>query len=597
VALPLPAKTPPMSRKRPSPRAFLSVLLMVLALTSRLPCGAQTVAEFHRRADVALQNFLLHFWDGSQQYLQDQYPSSGALTAYWTYAQGWDALADGVERTSGLQYAGLLDSFYAGQDQSGWFSPYYDDECWMTLVLTRAYDLTADSKYLDKAQLIYADIMGAWDTTCCGVPKGGVWWDYAHTQKATASNAGAALAGARLFQRTGNAAYLSFAQQVYSFWYANMVNATTGHVWDHISTDGTKIDWQFTYNEGLMIGASLELYLATGTSSYLANAHQIAGYLVSHEVITTAYGPVLYDGNNTGCAGDCHEFKGPAIRYLSRLYALDTSKTQYYSVLRASANAVWNLAQDTNSTLFAVNWAGPSQATVDQGQDNAACMALNRCAALTGPYPGSGLPANQYEAENAASHHIRLEASYGSFTGWGYLAGWNTDGSGVDFTINCATAGPHQLVFRYAAGAGDASRVLKTNGVVRVANQVFTNTGAWANYGTLAVACNLPAGRSTISLAFDSTQHSGNYLNLDNLTVLGDAPEQIRLNASLPGTGAVRLNWNTRFGETYRVQYKAALTNATWSDLSTSLLATGTSLIITDSFGTNRARYYRISQP
>jgi len=568
-----------------------------LAFACCLPCPAQTAAEYHRRADVALQNFLVHFWSGPRQYLQQQYPTNGALTGYWTFAQGWDVLADGVERTSGLQYYGLLDSFYAGQNASGWLSGFYDDECWMTMVLTRAYDLTEDPKYLAQAQTIYADVMQAWDTNCCGTPGGGVWWDKAHTQKATAANAGAALAGARLYERTTNASYLSFAQQVYAFWNANMVNPGTGEVSDHITTNGTRVWWHFTYNEGLMAGASLELYLATGTASYLANANRIAGYLVNNEVTWTAYGPVLYDGANSGCSGDCHEFKGPAIRYLSRLYAQDTSKTQYYTVLKACADAVWNLAQETNDVIFSVNWAGPPQSTVDEAQDNAACMALNRFAEVAGPYPGTGQPANQYEAENASIHYITLEALYGGYTGWAYLANWKSNGSWVDFTIHCATPGVHQLVFRYAAGAGDATRVLKTNGVALVSNQVFTNTGAWSNYSTASVSCNLPAGVNTVSLLFDSSQHSANWLNLDSLTVLGDAPEQIRLEAAAGSRGSVLLSWNARVGETYTVQSKAPLPGTEWTNLSAPLVAAGTNLSFTDTLGTTQARYYRIATP
>jgi predicted alpha-1,6-mannanase (GH76 family) len=583
-----------MNPERLSRKALL--LMLCGLLLSALPCPAQNAAEYHRRADLALQSFLLRFWSGNQQYLRQQYPANGSLTGYWTFAQGWDALADGVERTSGLQYYGLLDSFFYGQAAMGWFSDYYDDECWMTLVLSRAYDLTGDPKYLAQAQTIYTNIMTAWDTTCCGPAKGGVWWDKAHTQKATAANAGAALAGARLYQRTGNATYLTFAQLVYSYWFANMVNSSTGQVCDHLNTDGTKVWWRFTYNEGLMIGASLELYLATGAASYLTNAHRIAGFLISNEVTSTVYGPALYDGDNSGCGGDCHQFKGPAFRYLSRLYALDTSKTQYYTVLKASADAVWNLARDTTNLLFSVNWAGPPQATADQAQDNAACMALNRFAELAGLYPGSGLPANQYEAENASSHSILLEALYGNYTGWGYLAGWKTDGSWVDFNIHCATAGAHDLVFRYAAGAGNASRVLKTNGVVLASNQVFTNTGAWSTYSTVRVSCNLPAGPSTISLLFDSTRLSSNWLNLDSLTVSGDAPEQIRLQAAAPAPETIRLSWNTRIGETYRIQYRTSLATGAWADLGNPFVATSTNLTVTDTFASTN-RYYRISQP
>src|ERR1035438_6172409 len=316
--------------------------------------------------------------------------------------------------------------------------------------------------------------MTGWDTSCCGGVPGGLWWDKAHTQKATAANAGAALAGARLYQRTGNPVYLSFAQQVYSYWYANMVNQRTFQVCDHINvTNGTKVWWRFSYNEGLMIGASVELNEATGSASYLAIANDIAGFMVNNEVASTAYGPVLYDGSNTGCSGSCHEFKGPAYRYLMRLYAKDTTKTQYYNVLKASANALWNLALNSTSTVFAVNWAGPSQAAVDEAQDNAASIALSRFAQQYGPYPGSGIPPNQYEAENGTLHNLSLDAAYGPFTGWGYVSDWNANGQSVDFNVTCTTAGAHTLAFRYAAGLGNASRLITINGANTFRNQSF----------------------------------------------------------------------------------------------------------------------------
>ena len=502
---------------------LVRLVVWAAILQSGLSSQAQSATTYHEQADQALQSFLLKFWDGSAQYLQNSYPSDSTLTGYWTYAHGWEALMDGVERTGHEQYSGLIESFYEGQNANGWTNGFYDDECWMTVALTRAYDLTGSPQYLTQATNLYADIMTGWDTTCCGATPGGLWWDKAHTQKATAANAGAALAGARLYQRTGNAAYLSFAQQVYSYWYANMVDPTTFQVCDHLNPDGSKTWWRFTYNEGLMIGASVELNEATGNLAFLTNADNIAGFMVSNEVTATAYGPVLYDGTDTGCGGDCHEFKGPAYRYLMRLYAKDTTKTQYYTVLKASADALWNLALNSTSTVFSVNWAGPSQSAVDQAQDNAACIALNRFAEQYGPYPGSGIPANQYEAENATLHNLGLEALYGAFTGWGYIADWNADGQSVDFNITCTTAGHHTLVFRYAAGTGNASRLITVNGANTFRNQTFPGTGAWETYATNTLSCNLLAGTNTISVIYKSSRGSINYLNLDNLVVGGDS--------------------------------------------------------------------------
>jgi predicted alpha-1,6-mannanase (GH76 family) len=578
------------------PRHF--VLAAWLILQGCLGCLGQSAATYHERADQALQSFLLKFWSASSQYLHNSYPTDGTLTSYWTYAHGWDALMDGVERTGGQQYFGLIESFYEGQNARGWTSLYYDDECWMTIALIHAYDLTGAVKYLNQATALYADVMGGWDTTCCGSSPGGMWWDKAHTQKATAANAGAALAGARLYQRTGNAAYLSFAQQVYSYWNANMVNPSTFQVYDHLNPDGSKTWWRFTYNEGLMIGASVELNEATGNPSYLATARNIAGFMINNDVTATAYGLSLYDGSNTGCSGDCHEFKGPAYRYLMRLYSKDTTKAQYYSVLKASADALWNLSLNVTSTVFAVNWAGPSEAAVAQSQDNAACIALSRFAQQYGPYPGSGIPTNQYEAENATLHNLGLEALYGSFTGWGYIAAWNADGQSVDFNINCTIAGLHTLTFRYAASTGNASRLISINGVNAFPNQVFPSTGAWAAYGTNTVSWSLPAGPTTISVVYKSSLGSANYLNLDNLVVGGDAPETIRITGiSLPAPGSIHLAWTTVSGQSYRVQYRNAAGSGTWTNLGAPILATGPTASADDTLSATPQRYYRIVQP
>jgi predicted alpha-1,6-mannanase (GH76 family) len=569
--------------------ALLVILTVPLSLESR----AQTPATYHARADQALQSFLLKFWNGGQQYLRDTFPSDGSLTGYWTFANGWEALLDGVERTGGAQYAGLIESFYLGQNARGWINNYYDDECWMTLALLRAYDLTTNAVYLTQARTLYADVQTGWDTTCCGAVNGGMWWDKAHTQKATAANAGAALAGARLYRRTTNATYLSFAQQVYSFWWSNMVDKATFQVCDHINTDGTKVWWKFTYNEGLMIGASVELNETTGVATYLTNAHRIANFMVNNEVGATAFGNVLYDGDNSGCGGDCHQFKGPGYRYLMRLYRKDTSKAAYYSVLKSSADAVWILARNTTNTVFAVNWAGPPQSAGDQGQNNAACAALNLFAKQYGAYPGSGLPANQFEAENATVHNIGLEAIYPGFTGWGYIAGWNGNNQWIDFKLNFPSPGGRTLTFRYAAGAGNATRLIAINGSNAFTNQSFPNTGSWSSYSTVSVSCFFPAGPNTISIKFDSAFSNANFLNVDNLTVT-----DLRItDLAVSSPGAAQLTWSAVSGMTYRVQYSGALTGGLWSYLGSSITATGNTASATDTIGNNSTRYYRIVKP
>src|SRR5271169_6274235 len=138
-----------MKHERHNLLIFLRCVVGALLLQTPACCFGQTAATYHNRADQALQSFLLKFWNGGSQYLGNTYPSDGSLTGYWTYAHGWDAVMDGVERTGGQQYSGWIESLYLGQNQRGWTDNYYDDECWMGTTLTRAYDLTGNTKYLN----------------------------------------------------------------------------------------------------------------------------------------------------------------------------------------------------------------------------------------------------------------------------------------------------------------------------------------------------------------------------------------------------------------------------------------------------------------
>jgi predicted alpha-1,6-mannanase (GH76 family) len=464
-------------------------------------------------ADEALERFLVRYWTGS--YMAANSPRDANLTGYWTFAQAFDNVLDGFERTGGTRYWGTIETFYLAQNTIGWSRDYYDDEDWMALALIRAYDLTQTTKYLDEAKSLMSDIMAAWDTTCCGTSPGGIWWDRSHTQKATAANAGPVITATRLAARTGDASYLTFAKQVYSYWLTTMVDPTTHQVADHLLPDGTIVRWKYTYNEGLMIGASVELAAATGDTSYLATAHDIASFVLKSESESTSLGAVLSDGK---CGGDCMEFKGIAYRYLT---ALDLAEPDpaLGAFLDASASAVWTLARDPNLDTFSVEWSGPPVTSSTLNEDSAALMALalaaRRAGAPAPPPPTSGL----LEAEDGVLHGVGLEATHVGFSGWGYLAGWNGDGQWVDFHFQNSSAGSRKLTFHYAAGAGDATRYLYANGQGVVDAVAFPSTGSWDSYATVTVDVTLPAGANTVSLIYDSSKNSSNYLNLDSLTL------------------------------------------------------------------------------
>ncbi len=479
------------------------------------PAACAHLAERHARADQALSAFLVEFWKGDAQYLRAEVPGQN-LSGYWVYAQAFDALLDGAERTGGAHYRGLIAAFAAGQEAHGWSSDYYDDENWLALALIRAYDLTGEPAYLTRAIALFNDIRAAWDTTCCGAAPGGIWWDRAHSQKATASNGGPVITAVRLAARTSDDAYLDFARQVYAYWSTHMVDGATHQVADHIAPDGSITRWRFTYNEGVMIGGALELYTATHEVHYLDEARAFAAFMRAGETVATPLGPVLSDGG-AGCGGDCQQFKGIGYRYLDALERVAPSPA-IAALLEASAESAWTRARDPGTGHFGTDWsvAPTPGALTSIMQMSAALSALSLDASRCGAYPGPS-SATRFEAEDGFLHRVGLEAGGTGYSGWGYLAGWNGDGQGVDLRVSVPAAGSYRVTFRYAGDAGEAVRRVALNGTAVSPQLHFPATGGWSSYADVQATYSFPAGVSTLSVRFDAA--SASYLNLDRVDI------------------------------------------------------------------------------
>ncbi len=466
------------------------------------------IAEMHDRADQAASTMMLRYW--SQL-------STQTNNSYWTYAHDWDVILDAYERRGPGAYAGTLRMFYEVQNARGWSRDFYDDENWMVLTLTRAYDLTGDVTYLAQAKALFADVMSAWDTTCCGAHFGGIWWRTMHDSKVTAINAGAVVSASRLFERTNDAAYLAFAQKAYTYWSTYMVDPATGHVYDGISSAGViNTAWTFTYNEGLMIGAAVALAHAEKDPSRLALAHTIAKYSMAKESAAVPLGVILSDGNCGKPGGDDGEqFKGVAARYLAQLYLADPSHTEYRDFLHRSADAAWTLARDPSTGLISCDWAGPYTTNSNSVNSlSSAAMTLAVTANVLGP--AAKRAPLVYEAEEGDLHAVGLEATHAGFGGWGYVAGWGADGQWVDVLVEVATSGTYDVDLKYAS-VDAPSRLIYVNGVAVTPNLAFPTTGDYGTYATVRTSVPLLAGKNVISVIYNAGQGSHGFLNLDRL--------------------------------------------------------------------------------
>lgn len=467
-------------------------------------------AELHDRADALAATMMLRYWTQLRDATND---------SYWTYANDWDVILDAVDRHGAARYLGAARMFYDVQDARGWSRDFYDDENWMALALIRAYDVFKDPAYLNRAVSLYLDIESAWDETCCGAQKGGIWWRKQHDAKVTAINGGAIITGVRLYEHTQDASYLAFAKKVFAYWSTTMVDPASGHVYDNISSAGQiNTTWSFTYNEGVMIGAGVALARATGDASYLAFAHKVAGYMLSHESAQGTAGTFLSDGKCGKPGGDDGEqFKGIAARYLALLYEADRSHTEYRDFLVRSSDALWASARDAQSGLVSCDWAGPYDTNTNSVNSlSSAAMTTAVTARILGPAPADA-PLT-WQVEEGELHAVGLEASHTGFHGFGYTAGWNADGQWVDVLVDLPQAGTFDAQLRYAA-ATDASRLLYVNGATLKADFAFPTTGSYDAYGTVGTTLSLPAGRSTVSIIYNGGQGSHGYLNLDEIVL------------------------------------------------------------------------------
>lgn len=429
-------------------------------------------------------------------------------TGWWNSANALETVIDYTARTGQTTYSGDISNTFDKNSSGNFLNDYYDDEGWWAITWIKAYDLTGDSRYLDMAKTIFTDMAGGWDNTC----NGGIWWSKDRNYKNAIANELFLVVAARLHQRTpggsGPGSYLDWAQREWN-WFntSGMINGS------NLVNDGLTADCQnngqttWSYNQGVILGGLVELYKSTNDVSYLNKATQIADAAISSSALVNANGILVEPCETGGCGADGPQFKGIFMKYLYYLYQ-NTNQASYRDFILKNARSIW--ANNRNSAnQLGLHWAG-SFDSADASRQSSAMDALNAAVQL----------GSVYQAENGTLHNLGTEATYAGYHGTGYLAGWNSDGQWVDLNVTVPASGNYSLILRYSGGAGNATRYIYANGAGVVSNQGFPGTGSWSNYNTIVIN-NVPLNSvsNTVSVIFDSSKGSTNYLNLDELTV------------------------------------------------------------------------------
>ena len=290
-------------------------------------------------------------------------------SSWWNSAVALQTIGDYMQRTGDRRYLGQLDNTFekdkgvfpagvlSGDPLLGNFtSRAIDDSEWWGLTWLQAYDLTHDAKYLNMAVTIAKYVDGYWDTGTCG---GGVWWDAERTYKNAIVNGLWIRLTAELHNRIpGDTLWLGKSRTAWAWFQGSgMINAD-GLVNDGLTSACTNNGQNvWSYNQGLAIGAGLELWRATRDPKVLTSVRRLADAAIAPEaLVTDGVLTETCDATDQTCDDNAKQFKGIFMRYWTDL--VDTTHDRGYAAfLDQQAASIWEDDRDAAGRL-GTRWSG-----------------------------------------------------------------------------------------------------------------------------------------------------------------------------------------------------------------------------------------------
>ncbi len=223
-------------------------------------------------------------------------------------------------------------------------------------------------------------------TTPC---RGGIWWDKKKTYVNAIANELYLSVAAHLANRVptySQASYLSIAEAHWSWFQASgMINSKSlindGLTGACKNNRGTV----WSYNQGVILGALVELNKASPNPTLLTTATNIAKAAI--ESLSDSNG-VLHDPCEPSCGADGAQFKGVFMRNLRILQAAAPDEG-FLSFIATNAASIWSKDRNIRNQL-SVNWAGPFVGSANASTQSSALDALVAVAAFQGQL-GNGI--------------------------------------------------------------------------------------------------------------------------------------------------------------------------------------------------------------
>jgi len=293
---------------------------------------------------------------------------------YWIQAHALDVTVDAAARTGSTALRDRIRAHVAGivrRNGGRIVNRYYDDMAWMAIALLRADEVAgADTGALVRE--LWADIRGGWDGQ-----HGGVVWrrDDPRPYTNAPANGPAAILAALLHRRYGDHADLDWARRIAGWLQETLVDPDSGIVWDgtHPYEDHGVDRTVWTYNQGTVVGAEVQLWQLTGDRAHLDRARRTAAAALNR------YGEGGFPVEGTG---DGSVFKGILARYLGDLVRADPGGSQRVRAALASNSTAVAAAADGP---IGVDWQQPTASEAGLGSEVSAALLLEALAALEQP--------------------------------------------------------------------------------------------------------------------------------------------------------------------------------------------------------------------
>lgn len=262
---------------------------------------------------------------------------------WWGDAEMFEVVIDALETTGDEQYAVMFDELYknfCARNNTDWSgNEFNDDITWMCIACIRAYLLTGNVEYRNRAKQNFdkmyarANIYG----------DGTLVWKQGNKGTTSCINGPASVCASYLGIALGQESYHEIAKRIYTGQRALLYNINSqgvfnGHVYDSGDSEKGEVGntWGSTYNQGTSLGAALMLYEHYGDPLYKSDADAIMNWTIKNLANSDK---LIHVCQTT--SGDLTGFKGILLRYVRR-YAAELNHPEYYDWLAKNAYHAWN---------------------------------------------------------------------------------------------------------------------------------------------------------------------------------------------------------------------------------------------------------------